>query len=82
MLSLKHILKVGRLLEQSGEPRPGFLHDEVDNFEGQGTSVQPGALTSTTKVACGREQGQMKSLTVSLDYEIDRKTGDVRIVQR
>ncbi len=81
MLSLKHILKVGRLFDQTGEPRPGFLHDEVDNLEGQGIAVQPGALTSAEK---GRLVGtsETKSVRVSLDYVEDLKTGDVRIVQR
>lgn len=81
MLTLKHILKVGRLLDETGEPRPGFLHDEADNLEGQGSAVEPGALTSPTSVR-SEFTGEVKSVEVSLDYEEDPKTGDIRIVQR
>lgn len=81
MLSLKHILKVGRLLDETGEPRPGFLHDETDNLEGQGSAVELGPIIPPAPLQ--REfTGEVKSVRVSLDYEEDPETGDVRIVQR
>jgi hypothetical protein len=80
MLTLNDILKVSRLLDQTGEPRPGFLHDEADNLEGQGTEIQPGALPSPSP----SNSGHVEDIVVSvvLDYESDPKTGDIRIVQR
>ncbi len=82
MLSLKDILKVGRLLDQTGEPRPGFLHDGTDNLEGQGKSVQTGAQLINTGSAEPEDGVETKSVKLSLEYEEDPKTGEVRVVQR
>jgi len=57
MLSLKHILKAWRLLDQAG------------------------ATISTDKTH-SPSTGEARSVKISLDYEVDGKTGDVRIVQR
>ena len=72
MLTLQEILKAGRMLEQTGEPRPGYLHDGADNFEGQGVVAQ-GAMVS-------KDNDQTVSIT--LDYEVDEENGDLRIVQK
>jgi hypothetical protein len=80
MLSIEDILKVGRLFDQTGEPRPGFLHDETDNFEGQSTAIQPAALNAARKTS--PRLGPTRSVNVLLEYEEDAKTGDVRIVQK
>jgi hypothetical protein len=82
MLSLNDILRVGRLLDQTGEPRPGFLHDETDNLEGQGTSFELGAIPSRAAVPGCNSKAAEKSVHVTLDYEEDPNTGDFRIVQR
>ena len=72
MLTLQEILKASRMLEQTGEPRPGYLHDGADNLEGQGTVAQ-GALVS---------DGEDMPVTITLGYEIDEENGDLRIVQK
>lgn len=75
MLTVKYVLKVGKLLDQTGEPRPGFLHDDKNNFEGAATNQ--GAL-----IASFAEDVQPLSVNVNLEYAEDSETGDVRIVQK
>lgn len=81
MLTLNYVLKVARLLDQTGEPRPGFLHDEKANLRGQDAGRANDYADSVE--ADARDQGGARTGTnVVLEYEEDPLTGDVRIVQR
>ena len=82
MLSVKRILKVERLLKQTGEPRPGYLHDETDNFEGQATLSQSCDLSTRTQDLENEKHDKPKCISVTLEYEVDSITKDVRIVKK
>ena len=74
MLTIKQIRKISRLLEQTGESRPGFLHDGADNLEGPAlcnTFIRDLPATSPNEVSC-RIQGT--------EYIVDNETGDLRLV--
>lgn len=80
MLDLEYILKVGRLLDDTGTPRPGFIDDDADNFEGPETPSQASssfALGSPGTASAGEE-----SVIVSIEAIADEKNGDVRLVRR
>lgn len=81
MLPLKYVLKVARLMDQTGEPRPGFLHDERDNLIGENPAVEGSALRDGGAGHSG-QQGTDDLVEVSLGYEVDSRTGDLRIVQK
>lgn len=79
MLDLEYILKVGRLLDDTGTPRPGFIDDDADNFEGPETPSQPSssfALSSPEKACMGDD------VTVYIESVVDETNGDVRLVRR
>lgn len=78
MLTRKFILKVTRLLDQTGEPRPGFLHDGSSNLGGQGTSPE----LHTVKKARKEKSGGGRCVTVRLSYETDSVTDEPRLVQK
>ena len=83
MLTVKQILKIGRLLDQTGEPRPGFLHDDTDNFEGQGSALEHGAIPNCASVPLqAANSGSEKSVKITLEYQLDETTGDVRLIAR
>ncbi len=82
MLTREYILKVARLLDQTGEPRPGFLHDEKPNLEGQGSAVESPALEERSAAKTKKRGKKGIRIKLTLDYEEDPKSGDVRIVQR
>ena len=82
MLPLKYVLKVARLMDQAGEPRPGFLHDERDNLEGESPTVEGSALQEHGRGHRNRKTKDEISVDVSLAYEVDSRTGDLRIVQK
>ena len=83
MLTLEYVLKIARLLDQTGEPRPGYLHDEQSNLEGYGISSED--LTDLSAAdGDSSEEGDNgdDSISVSLDYEVDPKSGYLRIIQK
>lgn len=84
MLTRKYVRKVARLLDQTGEPRPGFLRDEKANLEGLGSAVESPALqhgnARSTKKTAGKKK--TKAIRIKLDYEEDSECGDLRIVKR
>jgi hypothetical protein len=82
MLPLDYILKVGRLLDQTGESRPGFLHDEKANLEGNGSGAESCPLVVCEGRPAGAQKEREKTVTVLLEYSEDSTTGDVRIVQK
>ena len=82
MLPLKYVLKVARLMDQTGEPRPGFLHDERDNLQGESPAVEGSALHEHGRGRRNRKIKDEISVDVSLAYEVDSRTGDLRIVQK
>jgi hypothetical protein len=71
MLTLKQILAVGRMMEQTGG-RPNVSLDRHDNPDHRGSNYTP-AYVPTKPGA--------KSVRIELDYECG-SDGDVRIVQR
>ncbi|OGS73791.1 MAG: hypothetical protein A3F91_15830 [Flavobacteria bacterium RIFCSPLOWO2_12_FULL_35_11] len=72
MLTREQILKVARLLDQTGEPRPGYDH-ETDDFKGH---VQHSSRSKNNS-SCSQH-----IIKLRLDYEEDSESGDVRIVKR
>lgn len=77
MLTLEYILKIGNLEDNVGEPRPGFLHDEVAGFGGQ-VKMRKGKLMRQRKAVSEKESPQR---TMHLGYRIDDKTNERRIVR-
>ena len=82
MLTVKQILKIGRLLDQTGEPRPGFLHDDTDNFEGQGSALEHGAIPNCASAPRDANSWAEKSVRITLEYQLDETTGDVRLIAK
>jgi hypothetical protein len=78
MLTRKYILQVARLLDQTGEPRPGY-QDEMANFKGHDPFVDFSFNNAVPKENNAEESA---ILSLALDYEEDPRTGDVRIVRR
>lgn len=79
MLDLEYILKVGRLLDDTGTPRPGFIDDDADNFEGPEIPSQPSssfAIGNSDSASAGRK------IVVSIESVVDETNGDVRLVRR
>lgn len=69
MLTKEQIVQVSRLLDQTGEPRPGFDR-ESDGFKGQHSEKT--RISSYSK----------KMVEIRLDYEKDPVSGDLRIVKK
>lgn len=82
MLPLEDILKVAKLLDQTGESRPGFLHDEKANLEGNGSGAESCMLSVGEGHTAAAHKRCEKAITVTLEYSEDPTTGDVRIVQK
>lgn len=79
MLTARYVLGIGKMLDQTGEPRPGFLHAGKDNLEG----ANVGSGKSVVAGKKPRKKSQKKSaVKLRLEYEEDPVTGDLRIVQR
>ena len=78
MLSLPFILEVARLLDQTGEPRPGFLHDEKANLEGQLAPSELGVCSMSRLVSLR----PTNVIRVAFEYVVDPKTGGLRIQRK
>ena len=75
MLTLKQIQKISRLLDQTGETRPGYLHDGTDNLEGcAGTEVREARTRSIP------ETGSPSFAIGMTSYVFDESTGDMRLI--
>lgn len=79
MLTAKYISKVARLLDQTGEPRPGFLHDGTANLSGE-SAISESVLAPKRKRA--KQKKRSKSISITLVYEEDPRTGEPRLVQK
>ncbi len=77
MLTKEYVLKVARLLDQTGEPRPGY-DDENANLKGQSPYPYTDAKYRNSKTASKSKH----LLKLKLEYEDDKITGDVRLVKR
>ena len=82
MLTLEYILKVARLLDQTGEPRAGFLLDEASNIEGYHSQGDAGVLTVPNEAERISAIGDEDVIALDLAYEVDEQTGDLRLVQK
>ena len=74
MNTLENILKIARLLDQTGESRPNYLHDEKPSLGGQHPKSSRSVLSAKGKGGRGKRR-------IRLRYETDAATGDVRLVQ-
>lgn len=72
MLTEDYIEKVVTLMDQTGEPRPGYLHDEQDNFEG--------AIASSCISARENGSGYARGVRVAFRYEVS-DSGAITLVQ-
>jgi outer membrane protein assembly factor BamD (BamD/ComL family) len=80
MLTRKQILKVTRLLDQTGEARSGFLHDGQANLRGQNTSTARSAFPGVRPRH--KKTPAEKRVVVRLSYQSDPKTGEPRLTAR
>lgn len=80
MLTIEYILKIGRLLDQTGPPRPGFLDDEKANLEGQSTGLEMPILAAAPPLR-DSALDEDRAIILGLKYVVDTKSGDVRVVR-
>ncbi len=80
MLTLAYIMKVARLLDQTGEPRPGYLHDDKSNLAGQTVPIRDGILAR--KRSSRSKHARVKTTKIALEYDLDGKTGDLRLARK
>ncbi len=76
MLTRKYILRVARLLDQTGEPRPGY-DEEIANLKGSNP-----LLEFSNGNINGTKAQSAAMVNICLSYDQDPATGDVRIVKR
>jgi hypothetical protein len=78
MLTERFIDKVARLTEHLGEARPGFLQDSATPLEGSALPCQ--AISGKQKRAATISSG--RTVKVSVVFETDESTGEIRAVQK
>lgn len=76
MLTRKYILRVARLLDQTGEPRPGY-DEEIANLKGSNPLLD----FSNCNINGTKAQGATM-VNICLSYDLDPESGDVRIVKQ
>lgn len=80
MLTLEDVLKVARLIDQCGEPTPGFLVDGTANLEAHCSLGDHSVLAESP--ALGTPASTTGTVRLRLEYEADDITGDVRIARK
>lgn len=81
MLTLSYVFKNARLLEQTGEPRPGFLVDGTAELKGQQATVELRALSDASNAAASNDQSDLR-VRVRFEYAEDQATGKICLIQK
>jgi len=76
VLTEDYVEKVERLLEQTGAPRPGYLHDGPDNVEGNSEQPTLSAHHPSTDTPAAR-----RPIRLSLHWEEDPETGAYDLIR-
>ncbi len=80
MLTRKQIRKVARLMDQVGELRPGFLHDADASLDGASSACH--AAMPSRRRPRGKTAPSSKVVRVRAEFETDKDTGEVQVVQK
>ena len=82
MLTEDQIIEAGRLENQVGEPRPGFLHDEAAALVGPALPRDASPAFGKVHADTGSNEGTSITIEVTMKFEEDPDTGELRLIQK